>query len=294
MKYAKFLKTNPLALAESLKTVLEELDDQTVDRVINKVEVKAPGFINIYLSNNFYEKVLNQALAGTETFGDNKLVEGEKWAVEHTSPNPNKAMHIGHLRNNLVGMSLSNLLESCGATVTKEAIMNDRGIAIAKLMYGYLYGMLIENSEAAKMAANEGSTQELIHFWTTNNHLWHTPESLQIAADLFTTQCYIKGEELMVNHEAEIRQLVVDWENGDVENRQLWKHVLSYSYQVCTKPWRDSVAPGTRSGTRAIIIKKEKIWLRKDYKRNFPKIRGRCSTYQARKLQYPRHYFAKA
>jgi arginyl-tRNA synthetase len=153
MKYAKFLKTNPLALAERLKTVVEELDNQTVDRVINKVEVKAPGFINIYLSNNFYEKVLNQALAGTETFGDNKLVEGEKWAVEHTSPNPNKAMHIGHLRNNLVGMSLSNLLKSCGATVTKEAIMNDRGIAIAKLMYGYLYGMLVEDSEAAKMAS---------------------------------------------------------------------------------------------------------------------------------------------
>jgi arginyl-tRNA synthetase len=60
--------------------------------------------------------------------------------------------------------------------------------------------------------------------------LWHTPESKQTAADLFTTQCYIKGEELMTGHEAEIRQLVVDWENGDEENRQLWKHVLSYSY----------------------------------------------------------------
>ena len=72
-----------------------------------------------------------------DNYGSNDLFKGKKIVVEHTSPNPNKAMHLGHLRNNLIGMSIARILEFCGANVVCDAIDNNRGIAITKLMWDF-------------------------------------------------------------------------------------------------------------------------------------------------------------
>lgn len=233
MQYAKQLQTNPMTLAEKLQAVLEAVDSQQLQKLFEKVEVAAPGFVNITLSAHFFT-ILTRYILVNKNYGNNETEKSKIWAIEHTSPNPNKAMHIGHLRNNLVGMSLAHLLESCGAKVIKEAIMNDRGIAIAKLMYGYLYGMVAPNSPA-EIKSKELTLKDFIDYWTDNRADWQRPENLNISADIYITQCYIKGEEAMSNHEVEVRQLVVDWENGDVHNHKLWKYVLDYSYAGMNK-----------------------------------------------------------
>lgn len=228
LQYSKILKTNPMSLAEKLANILSEKEKELENKTFKKISVAAPGFVNLTLTTEFFTDLANNILHN-KNYGENELEKNKVWAIEHTSPNPNKAMHIGHLRNNLVGMSLSNLLESCGAKVTKEAIMNDRGIAIAKLMYGYLYGQIIPDTEAVTKKS-ELSLRDFIHYWTEHRNEWQTPQSLETEPDLFTSQSYIFGEEFMNEKEAEVRQLVIDWEAGDTENHELWKHVLSFSY----------------------------------------------------------------
>src|SRR3989344_3963270 len=121
---------------------------------IDKIEVIKPGFINIFFDQTFFKKTLSEILKSKANFGNNNSLKDQKWVVEHTSTNPNKAMHLGHLRNNLVGMSLVRILSCNGATVVSDAVYNNRGIAIAKLMWGFL----------AHMRKNENVPVE-IEYW---------------------------------------------------------------------------------------------------------------------------------
>lgn len=218
MRYAKELGKNPLQLAEELAEHLEKIG---VLEVAKTVAVK-PGFVNFFLTTEAKVKHLETILQLGDQFGQNFSHKGEKWVIEHTSPNPNKAMHLGHLRNNLVGMSIVRLLAASGAEVTSDAVYNNRGIAIAKAMYGFLAHM--------KQSANAPTDVE---YWFAHKAEWLTPEEKGVLPDLFITECYIKGEnDLKANKEIEtvVRQMVVDWEAGDEPVRALWEHVLSFAY----------------------------------------------------------------
>ena len=137
LKYAKSLKISPSVLAKRIATYLSEKKNKDIERI----EVVKPGFINIFFTKLFYKEVIKEILEKRSDFGKNESLKNQKWVVEHTSPNPNKAMHLGHLRNNLVGMGLVRLLSWNGASVVSDAVDNDRGIAIAKLMWGFLSHM---------------------------------------------------------------------------------------------------------------------------------------------------------
>lgn len=217
LKYAKQLHMNALDLAEELAAYLLEKD---ID-VIDTVETARPGFVNIRLSSSFFNAIVADVLEKREDWGKSALRAGEKWVIEHTSPNPNKAMHLGHLRNNLIGMSLAYLIEWEGAEVVRDAVDNNRGIAIAKVMWGYLSHM-----------KKEGETTD-IRYWSLHRDEWFTPEEKGLTPDRFITECYILGEADSKNaeKEAEIRKLVLTWEAGNVDTRALWEYVLGYSYQ---------------------------------------------------------------
>jgi arginyl-tRNA synthetase len=158
-----------------------------------------------------------------EKYGMSGLGKGKTWAIEHTSPNPNKAMHLGHLRNNVTGMAIANTAEACGFKVIRDCVDNDRGIAIAKLMWGYL-----------KFAKKSGSQDSDIDYWSNHQDEWQTPEDLKVRPDRFVDQFYVKGSEDFEadkNVEEEVRALVVDWEAEEPKTWALWKKVLGYSYQ---------------------------------------------------------------
>ncbi|HKC04711.1 MAG TPA: arginine--tRNA ligase [Patescibacteria group bacterium] len=220
MVFAKEKGKNPKELAESLSEKLKK--DDNLKSIIKKIEVAGPGFINFWLKTDILVDNLIQIDKEKEKYGTSKTIK-ETWEIEHTSPNPNKAMHLGHLRNNVTGMAIANLAEAIGINVIRDDIDNDRGIAIAKLMWGYL-----------KFARKDGKETEDVSYWFDNQSEWQTPKDLNLRPDRFVDQLYVKGAgDFEKNKETEekVRNLVVDWEAEDKKVWVLWKRVLSYSYE---------------------------------------------------------------
>ncbi|MCD5381314.1 MAG: arginine--tRNA ligase [Candidatus Pacebacteria bacterium] len=219
MRYAKQLDKKPFELAEELAAFLHNKQINS----LSKVEAMNPGFVNLHLAAVVKVRHLESILGAEDSFGSNQALKGEKWVIEHTSPNPNKAMHLGHLRNNLVGMGIVRLLKMSGADVTSDAVYNNRGIAIAKVMYGYLAHM-----------KKDDSTPTDIDYWVEHKTEWFTPIEKEMKPDVFVTECYILGEQDNTANqdvEKEIRQMVVDWETGNQAVLNLWEVVLEFAYE---------------------------------------------------------------
>jgi arginyl-tRNA synthetase len=141
---------------------------------------------------------------------------GRRIMVEFSSPNTNKPLHLGHLRNNALGESVSRILRAAGAEVRKVCIINDRGVHICKTMLAY------EKFHRAK---------------------GDTPESLGVKGDRFVGDCYVEFGAYSKTHpdaEAEAQSLLVEWERGDAGVRALWKQMNEWAiggiretYQRC-------------------------------------------------------------
>ncbi len=237
LKYAKLFKVAPLALAEEMVVALNAAraskEQGNALAFISEVKAVAPGFVNVTLSPNYFAAILYDVVHRDGVYGTSARCAGETWVVEHTSPNPNKAMHLGHLRNNLVGMAIVRLIEAAGGRVITEAIDNNRGIAIAKMMYGFLAHMRKEDAAPLSGADAEGGVATL-EFWHTHQTDWHTPKSRSLLPDLFVNECYVKGEVDFKSSpavEKRVRDMVVAWEARNPIVWQLWEHVLGYSYE---------------------------------------------------------------
>jgi len=220
----------PIAIAQEL---VEKYNSDTVNLLDNDasgsdiknlfiLEAVMPGFINIRVTDAFLTDLSHDVLQNPEAYGNNESLKNKVVAIEHTSPNPNKAMHVGHLRNNLIGMSLVQLYKAAGAKVISEMVDNNRGIAIAKAMWGYLISQ-----------KKEGARIEDISYWIEHKDEWNTPESLEIKSDFFVDKCYAIGSDDAKNNpeaEEKVRQLVVDWENNDDHVRALWKYIIDIAH----------------------------------------------------------------
>ena len=219
MVAAKMAGKNPRVLAEEIVTEIKKQDVPEIE----SVEIAGPGFINLKLSQAFFASANDDILSAGELFGKNENLKGQKWVIEHTSPNPNKAMHLGHLRNNLTGMAVANLAEANGVTVIRDEVDNNRGIAIAKLMWGYL-----------KFGRRDGdATKTDIAYWADHEEEWKVPADDALRPDRFVDQFYVLGAEDFKNADVEttVRDFVVRWESHDATVWKLWEKVLVYSYQ---------------------------------------------------------------
>src|SRR3989339_1999619 len=177
-KYANRFGSNPSILAQDISTFLTSAQIQYVE----KIEAVKPGFINVTFNAAFYSHLVKEIIHSPNAYGKNDSLTGTKWVVEHTSPNPNKAMHLGHLRNNLTGMAISNIWEFIGIKVIRDCIDNDRGIAIAKLMWGYL-----------KFARRDKKENTDINYWYTHQNGWNSPAELKVRPDMFADDLYVNG-----------------------------------------------------------------------------------------------------
>lgn len=131
MVYAKNLKTNPKELAEKIKQELEK----NLPKEILKVEVAGPGFINFYLSREFFTNSIKEILEKGDDWGKNEILSGKKVMVEYTDPNPFKPFHIGHLMANAIGESISRIVEYSGAETVRANYQGDVGPHVAKAVY---------------------------------------------------------------------------------------------------------------------------------------------------------------
>ena len=126
--FAKIAKSNPRKLAQS---IIENVQDP--ERLIEKIEIAGPGFLNIRLARDVWHRALQAVWDERERFGCSDAGKGRRTMVEFVSANPTGPMHVGHGRGAVIGDVVANLLEWAGYQVAREFYINDAGGQIEKL-----------------------------------------------------------------------------------------------------------------------------------------------------------------
>ncbi|GAA3616194.1 arginine--tRNA ligase [Flavivirga amylovorans] len=211
----RFVKGNPVQIGETIGHYLVE----------NVTDVKAfnvvKGFLNVEISDSYYINFFNN-IKNNETYGFvSPTAEKKAVMVEYSSPNTNKPLHLGHVRNNLLGYSVAEILKAAGTKVYKTQIINDRGIHICKSMLAW------------KRFGNE-----------------ETPESTHLKGDKLVGNYYVKFDQeykkeiqsLIASGETEedakkkapilleAQDMLLKWEAGDEETVALWKKMNGWVY----------------------------------------------------------------
>lgn len=164
MVYAKKIGKNPKELAEEIVKELKtpstlgispiageenpSLTREGLGGFVSKIQVAGAGFINFYLSREFFNKSINEILKKGENWGKNSSLAGKKIMVEYTQPNPFKPFHIGHLMSNAIGESISRIVEFSGAKTIRANYQGDVGPHVAKAIWGVNH---VESLEKRKL-----------------------------------------------------------------------------------------------------------------------------------------------
>jgi arginyl-tRNA synthetase len=226
--FAKILRKGPPQIARMAE---EKLKKSVEDEDASTIEAQGP-YLNVRLDRAVAAQTVLKALFSENedkfVFGRPGTLSGKKVMVEFSSPNTNKPLHLGHLRNDALGESISRILTACGAEVKKVCIINDRGIHICKSMLAY---------------KEKGHNK--------------TPESEGIKSDRFVGDWYVcfshdvkKETEELINsgvkkEEAEAQspsmkraqELLRKWESGDIETVDLWKKMNGWTIDGMKKTY---------------------------------------------------------
>jgi arginyl-tRNA synthetase len=180
------------------------------------------GFLNIVIEPTYWNAVLRHVM-DTPAYGTVTATEQSPLVmVEYSSPNTNKPLHLGHVRNNLLGFSLSQILSACGNRVVKTNIVNDRGIHICKSMLAWQkWG----NGATPQSTGKKGDHLIGDFYVLFDKHYKAELKELKEKQDLSDEEAE-KASPLM----AEAREMLRRWEQGDAEVRQLWETMNSWVY----------------------------------------------------------------
>lgn len=188
------------------------------------------GFLNLNVAKEAWVELLNDIHAD-EKFGEKPVTDQSPLVmIEYSSPNTNKPLHLGHVRNNLLGWSLAQIMEANGNKVVKTNIVNDRGIHICKSMLAWLkWG----NGETPESSGKKGDHLIGDYYVAFDKH--YKAEVAELKNKFMTDEGL--DEEAAGNkakEEAplmkEARQMLVKWEQGDEEVRALWKKMNNWVY----------------------------------------------------------------
>jgi len=187
------------------------------------------GFLNLVVSPAYWLQALEKAFADQhyglrEANEDSPLV-----MVEYSSPNTNKPLHLGHVRNNLLGYSLCKILEANGNKVVKTNIVNDRGIHICKSMLAWKkWG----NGETPASSGKKGDHLVGDYYVAFDKH--YKQELSELQEKGMSREESEAASTLM----AEAREMLLGWEAGDKEIRQLWETMNSWVYEGFDKTYK--------------------------------------------------------
>ena len=223
--FAKSLRMAPPVIAQEICKIISSYIENNVTVENESVAVlgtySAVGpYVNVKLNkSNVVSQILNTIHTQKDEYGSlndkgEKPLKDRRVMVEYSSPNTNKPLHLGHLRNDALGESVSRILKKAGAEVFKVDLINNRGIHICKSMLAY----------------------KLFH-----EEKGDTPESLGMKGDHFVGQCYVefdkylKGEkdkpETAHPEAAQLaEEMLIKWENGDKEVRALWEKMNEWTF----------------------------------------------------------------
>ena len=187
------------------------------------------GFLNFSVSDSYWTEFVNEK-AGDTAYGLRKaLPDAKPVVVEYSSPNTNKPLHLGHIRNNLLGWSVSCLLEANGANVKKVNLVNDRGIHICKSMLAWQrYG----NGETPESSGVKGDHLVGKYYVEFDKH--YKEEISQLVAQGMDEDEAKKQAPLML----EAQQMLKRWEEGDKEIRDLWATMNGWVYAGFDETYR--------------------------------------------------------
>lgn len=213
--FAKTLRKAPVQIAQAVAAALDA--DARTDAGESGVMVSAEGpYVNIRLNRAQTAGWVLARITGepgkSGGFGRPRTLAGSRIMVEFSSPNTNKPLHLGHLRNDALGESISRILAACGAEVRKVCIINDRGIHICKSMLAYQeYG--------------QGKT----------------PESEGVKSDRFVGDWYVRFHRMSQEEdgaEARAQEMLRRWEAGDPEITALWKQMNTWAVEGVKETYR--------------------------------------------------------
>ncbi len=180
------------------------------------------GFLNITIKPSFWTSVLLH-MTQEENYGIKPVTDDSKLVmVEYSSPNTNKPLHLGHVRNNLLGYSLAKILEANGNKVVKTNIVNDRGRHICKSMLAWLNW-----GEGATPESTGKKGDHLIGDYYVLFDKHYKAEVKQIAAEQSISEEEAEKQSTLM-HEA--REMLKKWEAGDPEVRALWRKMNEWVY----------------------------------------------------------------
>ena len=187
------------------------------------------GFLNIVIEPSFWSSVLEH-IASTEDYGRQPVTEESPLVmVEYSSPNTNKPLHLGHVRNNLLGYSLSEILKACGNRVVKTNIVNDRGIHICKSMLAWQKWGNGMTPESSGMKGDHLIGDFYVLF---DKH--YKAELEELKAKGMTDDEAAAASPLM----QEARAMLRAWEARDPEVRALWEKMNSWVYAGFDETYR--------------------------------------------------------
>ena len=211
--FVKLLKQTPKDIAEKLGSSLEKQDCVVKYNVVS-------GFLNLVISDDYYLDFF-ESIKSNEKYGFILPTTNDAVMVEYSSPNTNKPLHLGHIRNNLLGYSVSEILKASGKKVYKTQIINDRGIHICKSMVSWLaYG----NGETPELSGLKGD--KLVgNYYVKYDQVYQ--EQVQ---DLIKQGKADDDAKQQAPILLEAKDMLLKWESGDKEVVSLWKKMNQWVY----------------------------------------------------------------
>ncbi len=221
--YVKQARKSPEQVANELGAAVKETVAEVADFNVIK------GFLNFSVDDAYWVRFVSDEAADPD-FGITKPdPSASPVVVEYSSPNTNKPLHLGHIRNNLLGWSVSELLAANGANVKKVNLVNDRGIHICKSMLAWLrYG----NGETPESSGMKGDHLVGKYYVEFDKH--YKEEVSQLTAQGMDEEEAKKQAPLMV----EAQRMLKRWEEGDPEIRDLWTKMNGWVYAGFDETYR--------------------------------------------------------
>ena len=213
-----FVKATRKSPEETGKTIGAYLQEHCAD-IIGFNTVK--GFLNLSISDAYWLKYLDTARREDP---HKQPGEGKPIVIEYSSPNTNKPLHLGHIRNNLLGWSVAEILKANGFNVKKVNLVNDRGIHICKSMLAWLRWGDGETPQSSGMKGDHLVGKYYVIF---SNHLKEETEKILSENPGMEKEEAERRTPLM----QEAQQMLKKWEEGDKEIRDLWEKMNNWVYE---------------------------------------------------------------
>lgn len=219
----KYIKQNPVNLGKELGTFI--LNNSVHVTGFNVIQ----GFLNLTISSFYYLEFLNNCL--NDDYGFTRTKKNSLlYLVEYSSPNTNKPLHLGHIRNILLGYSMSKILEASGKRVNKTQIINDRGIHICKSIVAWLkYG---DNKSPS-------DSNEKGDFFVGKYYILFDKIYKKEVSELIKSGLAKKEAEQNSSIFLEAKELLKKWEAGDKEVINIWKLMNGWVYEGFNKTYND-------------------------------------------------------